>query len=209
MPPRPVRQLQILEALRASYDRGEGPPELSALARSFGISYPTLREHLQALASKGELTLESRGPGRSPRLTLRSQPRGLPLFGEIAAGVPVGSYPEPEGLLALRTQPDQFALRVRGDSMAERIEHGDVVLLQRTQPSRSGEICAVRVGEDESTLKYLEWTGGSKPKRYLLRPHNPAYPTIAVPPAELHIDGVMRGLLRGEAVQALLLEGGG
>lgn len=208
MPPRPVRQLQILEALRASQERADGPPQLSALARSFGISYPTLREHLYALQAKGELTLESRGPGRSPRLTLRSTPRGLPLFGEIAAGVPVGSYPEPEGHLALRVQPGQFALRVRGDSMAERIEHGDVVLLQRAQPQRSGEICAVRVGEDETTLKYLEWTG-SKPRRYRLRPHNLAYPSIAVSSVDLHVDGVMRGLLRGEAVQALLLEGGG
>lgn len=210
MPPRPIRQLQILEALRAAQERGDGPLELSALARGFGISYPTLREHLEALQAKGELTLESRGPGRSPRLTLRTIPRGLPLFGEIAAGVPVGSYPEPEGHLGLRAMPDQFALRVRGDSMADRIEHGDVVLLQRTQPQRSGEICAVRVGEDESTLKYLEWQGPvARRKRYRLRPHNPAYPTIVVPAAELHIDGVMRGLLRGEAVQALLLDGGG
>ncbi len=209
MPPRPIRQLQILEALRSAQERDGGQPELTALARSFGISYPTLHEHLRALQAKGELTLESRGPGRSPRLTLRSTPRGLPLFGEIAAGVPVGSYPEPEGRLALKALPEAFGLRVRGDSMAERIEHGDVVLLQRAQPQRSGEICAVRVGEDESTLKYLEWESGSKPRRYLLRPHNPTYPTIVVPPAELHIDGVMRGLLRGEAVQALLLDGGG
>ncbi len=209
MPPRPVRQLQILEALRSAQKRGEDQPELSALARSFGISYPTLREHLNALQAKGELTLESRGPGRSPRLRLRSAPRGLPLFGEIAAGVPVGSYPEPEGRLELRASPGQFALRVRGDSMAERIEHGDVVLLQHAQPQRSGEICAVRVGEDESTLKYLEWESSSKSKHYRLRPHNPAYPTIFVSPAELHVDGIMRGLLRGEAVQALLSEGGG
>lgn len=210
MPPRPVRQLQVLEALRSAQERGEGQPELTALARSFGISYPTLHEHLRALQAKGELTLESRGPGRSPRLTLRSIPRGLPLFGEIAAGVPVGSYPEPEGHLALKASADQFALRVRGDSMADRIEHGDVVLLHRSQPQRSGEVCAVRVGEDESTLKYLEWEGSSKPKRYRLRPHNPDYPTLMVSSAELHVDGVMRGLLRGEAVQALLsAEGGG
>ncbi len=208
MPPRPVKQLQVLDALRGAYARHGRLPELTALARSFGISYPTLREHLRALEAKGQLRMESRGPGRSPLVTLLGSAGGVPLFGEIAAGVPVGSYPEPEGYLPFRDRPDHFALRVRGDSMADRIEHGDVVLLQRTPPRRSGEICAVRVGEDEATLKYLEWRG-SEPRRYRLRPHNPAYPTLGVPAEELHIDGVFRGLLRGEVVDELLVEGGG
>lgn len=209
MPPRPVRQLQILEALRGAYERTGAPPELSDLARSFAISYPTLREHLRALEAKGRLRLESRGRGRSPHLTLLGDSVGIPLFGEIAAGVPIGSYPDPEGRLALRGRPDQFALRVRGDSMADRIEHGDVVVLQRAEPQRSGEVCAVRVGEDETTLKYLDWSGKeAQPHHYRLRPHNEAYPVITVPATELHIDGVMRGLLRGEVVQILLLEGG-
>ncbi|HET8984189.1 MAG TPA: S24 family peptidase, partial [Trueperaceae bacterium] len=227
MPPRPVRQLQILEALRGAYERTGAPPELSDLARSFDISYPTLREHLRALEAKGQLHLESRGRGRSPRLTLLGDSAGtlgaagtigaagiigavgIPLFGEIAAGVPIGSYPEPEGRLALRGRPDQFALRVRGDSMADRIENGDVVVLQRAEPQRSGEVCAVRVGEDETTLKYLDWSPKeAQPHHYRLRPHNQAYPVITVQATELHIDGVMRGLLRGEVVQSLLLEGG-
>jgi repressor LexA len=208
MPPRPVKQLQILEALHAAYARHGRLPELAALARRFGISYPTFREHLRALEAKGKVRIESRGPGRSPRVTLLGPVVGVPLFGEIAAGVPVGSYPEPEAYLALRDRPDHFALRVRGDSMADRIEHGDVVLLQRTPPHRSGEICAVRVGEDETTLKYLEWRG-AEPRRYRLRPHNPVYPTLGVPAEELHIDGVFRGLLRGDVVEELLVEGGG
>lgn len=209
MPPRPVRQLQILEALRATYERTGAPPELAALARSFDISYPTLREHLKALEAKGELIVESRGRGRSPRLTLLGAASGVPVFGEIAAGLPIGTYPEPEGYLTLRGHPSRFALRVRGDSMADRIEHGDVVLLKRSQPQRSGEVCAVRVGEDEATLKYLEWGAKSKqPRQYRLRPHNPAYPTLTVPASELHVDGVMHGLLRGEIVADLLHEGG-
>lgn len=208
MPPRPVKQLQVLEALRSAYARHGRLPELATLARGFGISYPTLREHLRALEAKGKLRIESRGPGRSPVITLLGPVGGVPLFGEIAAGVPVGSYPEPEAYLALRGRPDHFALRVRGDSMADRIEHGDVVLLQRTPPQRSGEICAVRVGEDETTLKYLEWRG-AEPSRYRLRPHNPAYPTLGVSAEELHVDGVFRSLLRGDVVEELLTEGGG
>ncbi|HEX7001918.1 MAG TPA: S24 family peptidase [Trueperaceae bacterium] len=210
MPPRPVKQNQILGALRAAYERSGTTPDLSALARSFGITYPTLREHLKALEAKGKLVMESRGPGRAPRLKLLGVNAGVPLFGEIAAGLPIGSYPEPEGHLVLRGRPDHFALRVRGDSMADRIEDGDVVLLHRAEPQRSGEVCAVRVGDDESTLKYLEWKARSgRAKQYRLRPHNPAYPTLTVPASQLHVDGVMRGLLRGDVVQDLLLERGG
>src|SRR5690606_1027950 len=192
-------------------------PDLSSLARSFGITYPTLREHLKALEAKGKLVLESRGPGRAPRLRLLGLSVGVPLFGEIASGVPVGSYPEPEGHLTLRGRPDHFALRVRGDSMADRIEDVDVVLLQHSQPQRYSETCALRENDAETTLKYLEWNApaaqGGSPSRYRLRPHNSDFPTLTVSAAELHVDGVFRGLLRGDVVQELLqndsLQGGG
>lgn len=208
MPPRPIRQMQVLDALRTEYERSAGAPELTALARSLGISYSTLREHLRALEAKGELILESRGPGRSPRLTLLGADFGVPLYGEIAAGLPVGAYPTPEGHLTLRGRPDQFALRVRGDSMADRIEDGDVVLLTRSEPHRPGEICAVRVGEDETTLKYLDWpTDELRPRKFRLRPHNPAFPTVVVDARELHVDGVFRSLLRGDIVEDLIVEG--
>jgi len=207
MPPRPLKQLRILDALREAQARDGHLPDLAGLARRFGISYPTLREHLAALEAKGHLRITPRGPGRSPELRLLGSASGLPVYGEIAAGLPIGSYPEPEGYLQLRGLPDGFALRVRGDSMAERIEDGDVVLLAPGLPQRSGEICALRVGDDEATLKYLEWQGAT-PHRYHLRPHNPAYPTLEVPAPDVHVDGVFRGLLRGQVVHALMTDEG-
>jgi repressor LexA len=213
MPPRPLKQLRILDALRHAQERDGRLPDLTDLARRFEISYPTLREHLSALEAKGHLRITTRGPGRRPHLELagdhgRASLGGVPVYGEIAAGLPAGSYPEPEGYLRLPARAERFALRVRGDSMAERIADGDVVLLQRRPPQRSGEICAVRVHDDEATLKYLEWDG-VRPRRYRLRPHNPAYPTLRVRAAELHVDGVFSGLLRGAIVDDLLHEGRG
>jgi len=209
MPRPPLKQLRILDALREAQARDGRPPDLSELARRFGIRYPTLREHLEALAAKGHLRVTPRGPGRPPEVTLLGTARGVPLYGEIAAGLPVGEEPVAEGFLTLRGRDDHFALRVRGDSMADRIEEGDVVLLQRRAPERQGEICAVRVGDDESTLKYLGWSGPARrPTRYRLRPHNPAYPTLEVAASDLRVDGVYRGLLRGDVLHDLLVEGG-
>ena len=173
MPPRPLKQFRILDALRESWERDGRQPDLSGLAREFGISYPTLREHLAALEAKGHLSVTSRGPGRSPEIRLLDDllggaimpGHGVPVYGEIVAGLPLGSYPEPEGYLRIPGEAEGFALRVRGDSMAERIEDGDLVLLSPRLPQRSGEICALRVGDDEATLKYLDWSG-AQPSRY-------------------------------------------
>jgi repressor LexA len=205
MPPRPHKQLRILDALREADERDGRLPDLSAVARAFAISYPTLREHLAALEAKGHLRVTSRGPGRSPRVQLSGVAAGVPIYGEIAAGLPTGAYAEPEGYL--RLPGVGFALRVRGDSMAERIEDGDVVLLSARPPQRSGEICALRIGDDdEATLKYLEWKGAN-PRRYRLRPHNPDYPTLEVAASHVRVDGVFRSLLRGPIVQELMTDG--
>lgn len=182
-------------------------PELSEFARGLGIHYVTLRQHLEALQQKGYLLFESRGRGRSPRVELRPEATGVPLLGAISAGPLSLAAASPDGYLAPLPghsgagQAD-FALRVDGYSMADLIQPGDIVLLAQRQPSRSGEICAVRVENDEVTLKYLD---RASPSRYFLRPHNPDYATVEVAAADLVIDGVYRGLLRGSAADGLLL----
>ena len=123
------------------------------------------------------------------------------MVGEIAAGGLRGEVEHLEGYLALPGRGDTFALRVSGDSMAERIEHGDVVILSREEP-RSGDICAVR-HNDETTLKYLDfYADGSA----LLRPHNPAYDCVRVAREEITIAGRFDSLLRGPVVHLLFRE---
>jgi len=54
--------------------------------------------------------------------------------------------------------PQAFALRVKGSSMAPRIEDGDTVIVSPQAEPRSGDICVVRVnGED--TLKKVKFEG--------------------------------------------------
>ncbi len=177
-------------------------PDLSDLARSLGIHYVSLRQHLEALQKKGYLEFESRGRGRSPHLSLPAQATGVPVLGDIPAGPYDAAVAHAEAYLPLPgVVQASFALRVRGDSMADLIQPGDVVLLSRRQPAREGEICAVRVGEEDVTLKYVHRLPGG---RVELRPHNPRYDTLAVPATDVSIDGVYLGLLRGGAADALL-----
>ena len=187
-------------------ERGSGGelPDMATLARELGVHHSTVQDHLQALANKGFIRFERRGVGRTPLIALCA--RGVPLVGSVPAGPLSDALEHPEGYLNLPFGPEHFALRVKGDSMAEPIQSGDVVILRRTPEFRSGEVCAVRVNGDEATLKYVE-RYPTDASLLLLRPHNPAYDPVEVPAEETFIAGVYRGLLRGDALNVLLTEG--
>ncbi len=202
MRPLSPRQHKVYERLREHHRRTGTLPDLSEFARGLGITYVTLKQHLDALAHKGYLTFEGRGRGRSPIVTLPAAATGVPLLGSIPAGPLSEAVAEAEGFLPLPGLDERhFALRVRGDSMADLVQAGDVVLLERTPPARDGLICAVRIGGDDVTLKYLERDGTG---RVRLRAHNPDYLDVRVAAAEVQVDGVYRGLLRGAVLEVLL-----
>ena len=202
MQPLTKTQARVLKRLKRRWEELGRQPNLSDLAKELGIAYMSLKQHLDALERKGKLTCESQGRGKSPVIRLeQKESKGVPLVGDIAAGSLRGEVEHLEGYLALPGNEGRFALRVTGDSMAERIEHGDVVVFSREQP-RSGDICAVR-HEDETTLKYLDlYADGSA----LLRPHNPAYDPIEVKLKDIYIAGRFDSLLRGSVVHLLFRE---
>ncbi len=197
----PKMQRKVYERLCEHKERTGRVPDLAMFARELNIHYVSLRQHLEALHRKGFLVFESRGRGQSPRLELPLKATGIPVLGSIPAGPLSEALAEPEGFLPLSgSVREQFALRVSGNSMADLIQDGDIVLFKRGVPQRSGEICAVRVGNSEVTLKYVD---RFEPQTITLRPHNPQYPTLAIPAQEVHIEGVYLGLVRGELVNAL------
>jgi repressor LexA len=197
-----VMQQKIYERLRGHFKHTGVLPDLAGFARSLGMHYVSLKQHLEALHKKGYLTFESRGRGRSPLLSLPAEATGIPVLGNIPAGPISEAVPHAEGYLPFAgLSGDHFALRVQGNSMADLIQDNDVVLFEKREPYRSGEICAVRVEDNEVTLKYLD-----KLEEHVcaLRPHNSSYPTLKVTAGEFHIEGVYLGLLRGDAFQLLV-----
>ncbi len=202
MKPLSTVQQKVFNKLR-EYKRKKGTmPDLSGLAREMGIHYVSLKQHLEALAKKGYLHFEGRGRGRSPLIDLPAELTGVPVLGTIPAGPLSEAFTEAESFLPLTGfHDDHFALRVKGNSMADLIQDGDIVLFERrNRPERSGQICAVRVEGSEVTLKYLDIEKDS----FILRPHNPEYPTVKVATRELLVEGIYQGLLRGEVAWALL-----
>ncbi len=191
-------QAGLLDALQKQVE--EGDVNFRGLASAFSIHPTTLREHLNAIARKGHLEIRSRGQGKSPYIRLLAT--GVPVVGHIAAGPLSEALEYPQGYLRLPAYPGKFGLRVQGDSMADAIQEGDVVLLKK-RPHKSGEICAVRVDRSDATLKYLDMYV-NRPEMVLLRPHNPEYQAAEIESERVIVDGVFSGLLRGEVIDELM-----
>ena len=156
--------------------------------------------HLRALEKKGAIR---RTPGKArsavdASLRFPRRARGIPLLGEIAAGMPVEGIEQAESTLDMdlavfgvsSSSSDLFALKVRGESMCgAQIADGDTVVLQRRIP-KNGDIVAALIDGETTLKRYVVEQG--KP---FLKAENPAYQNL-VPATELMVQGVMIGLLR-------------
>lgn len=119
----------------------------------------------------------------------------VPLVGRIACGTPITAEQNTEGMVCVPSSwRATFTLICRGSSMEPRIHDGDLVAIRSQEIVETGEIAAVRIGE-EATLKHV----------YLhdnfieLRPENPAFESIILAKEEMNtvvIEGKAVGLCR-------------
>jgi repressor LexA len=107
----------------------------------------------------------------------------VPVLGRIPAGFPVGVEEYKVGTLpvervGLPNDPELFALKVSGDSLRDvGILEGDYVVLSPMLKNAldQGSVCAVRLDDDEVTLKRLYFSN----EGVILRAANPDYPDIS------------------------------
>lgn len=96
-------------------------------------------------------------------------------------------------------KPEEFcAMRVRGDSMFPSFQDGDVVLvLRQTTMNHSGEIGVISYGDDEMTIKRINYVDGEDWLE--LVPLNNLYPPKRIEGVDLescHVIGIPRVLIR-------------
>jgi repressor LexA len=121
----------------------------------------------------------------------------LPLYGRIAAGLPIEAMRESgtsiEVPAALLGSGEHYALEVAGDSMVEAgILDGDTVIIRRGETADNGAIVVALVDENEVTLKRLRRRGNS----IALEAANPRYETRIFGPDRVRVQGRLIGLLR-------------
>lgn len=192
------KQQRVLTYIR-DYSRAKGyAPTMQELADAFEVSKVTVFEHIAALQRKGYLK-RSRHKARSLRLNegidfVDERATSLPLVGSIAAGRPIEAIENREilNLEEMFVSPHgNFVLRVRGDSMiGDNICDGDLVICERRETARDGEMVVALINGEEATLKRLYRT----PQGIKLQPSNPAYEPIFS--RDVHVQGVVVGLMR-------------
>ncbi|HUZ16157.1 MAG TPA: transcriptional repressor LexA [Gaiellaceae bacterium] len=156
-----ARQREIWSFVLEYSDRHGYPPTVREIGEAVGLASPsTVHAHLANLERAGLLrrdptkprALELLGRDRAADVAPAALPK-LPLLGQIAAGGPLLAEQNVEDEIAVpETLHGDFLLRVKGDSMIEAgILEGDVVVVQRAQDARNGEIVVALAGDDETT----------------------------------------------------------
>ncbi|MBT9588823.1 transcriptional repressor LexA [bacterium] len=182
------RQKQILEFVIGSINDRGYPPSVRDICRHFDIQSPQgAQRHLNALEKKGYLKRDAR-LARSLSVTTLSEsmlgshpkPEWVPVLGDVAAGAPILAQEDVIDQIPLSKDwlgmgKEHFFLRIKGDSMAEAIQPGDLVLVERGQTASRGEI-VVALLEDEATCKRFF----PDKTRVYLRSDNPRYDDIVV-----------------------------
>jgi repressor LexA len=156
------RQQEIWDFLVEYGDAHGYPPTVREIGEAVGLASPsTVHAHLANLERAGLLKRDPTKP-RALELVGRERAEGapaaeaemarLPLVGQIAAGGPLLADENIEDHVAV---PDRlggdFILRVKGESMIDAgILDGDLLVVQRAQDARNGDIVVALAGDDET-----------------------------------------------------------
>ncbi len=137
----------------------------------------------------------------------------LPLLGRVAAGAPIEAFNHDEFVdvpaSLVRSAAKTFALSVQGQSMIEDgILDGDVILVQKQSYARNGETVVAMIN-NQATVKrfYLHSksnihtfpqsnTHSDDSTQVELRPANSTMNSMWFLPDDVHIQGVVVGLIR-------------
>ncbi|MCI5552932.1 MAG: transcriptional repressor LexA [Tenericutes bacterium] len=142
------------------------PPTVREIGKDLGLSSPaTIHTHLNNLAKKGfikkeetknraiELLVENEYAIKEENIT------DVPLLGKITAGSPIEAIERPNEFFSLPSylipkNKQVFALNVSGCSMINAgILDGDIVIVEKANTARNGEIVVAMTDENEVTLK--------------------------------------------------------
>lgn len=193
-------QQQLYDWLVDYIRENQHSPSIRQMMRAMGLKSPApIQSRLEHLRSKGYIEW-TEGKARTIRI-LNSINQGVPIRGEIAAGgliEPVTDEADVERLelTGIQFKPNDYALRVSGDSMIDAmIGEGDIVIVRPVQePDRlkNGTIVAARVDGQGNTLKYFYRDG----EQVTLKAANSAYDPIKVAADTVHVQGVLVGVWR-------------
>lgn len=190
----PERDADYLDRLRDYYAENRRIPSFQRLANLLGFASKAAASKLMdRLAKSGFFERTPDDDAWMPTTRFFERP-----IADMA--VRAGAPDMIEGTQGQSFLVDQYLVRrpsrtvmvpVKGDSMIDAgIHDGDIIVVERGTGAKAGDF-VIAIVDDEFTLKEL----GVEKGKFILKPHNPAYPIIR-PHGQLEIFGVMVGLVR-------------
>ena len=190
-------QQQLYDWLIDYIRTNQHSPSIRQMMRAMNLKSPApIQSRLEHLKNKGYIDWNE---GKARTIRILNEAKGVPILGAIAAGSMVETFQDTVDRLDLSTLPlksEDFALKVRGDSMIDAlIDDGDIVIMRPVHdPSsiREGTIVAARV-ESATTLKYFH----REAHEVVLKPANESYSPMRYAAQDVHVQGRLVAVWRG------------
>ena len=160
------KQKEVLEFIKQFHAEYKYPPSIRQICSAINLSSPaTVHVHINHLVDKGfikrskegnralELLVENEYDTRSEEVV------NVPLLGKITAGSPIEAIEMPDEFFSLPSylipkQKEVFTLKVDGESMINKgIFSDDIVIVERTETAKNGEVVVAMNDDNEVTLK--------------------------------------------------------
>lgn len=198
-----TRQNEILNYIKKYIATHGYPPTIREIGAAVDVSSPaTIHAHLANLEKKGFIRKQET-KNRALELLVENEfePKNdliveVPLLGKITAGSPIEAIEHPDETFAIPSylipkNKDVFTLNVSGTSMINAgILDGDIVIVERKNTARNGQIVVAMTDDNEVTLKTFYKEDGY----FRLQPENDAMDPIIL--NNVTILGIAIGLYR-------------
>ncbi|MBC8175335.1 MAG: repressor LexA [Candidatus Marinimicrobia bacterium] len=189
------KQKRFIDFVRNFIRDHQYPPSFEEIKVELGFSsLGTVNWYVQELVRRGHLRREKGFNGKRALMPVEETSR-LPLLGVITAGYPLEAIENIETVEVPPTyiHPDNFVLKVKGDSMLEdNIQDGDFVIVRKVQEAEPGQAVVAFINGEATLKRYYP-----KSDRIELHPQNPEYDIITVVPEDdFRIGGVVLSVFR-------------
>lgn len=175
------KQNNVLDYIKKYTAMHGYPPSIREIGKALGLSSPaTVHTHVRKLCDAGYIKVEN-NKFRAMEILVDNEYEEkneeivkVPLLGKITAGTPIEAIERPNEFFDLPAslipaKETIFTLNVSGESMINAgIFNGDVVIVQKQNSARNGDIVVAMTDENEVTLKTYYKENG----HFRLQPEN-------------------------------------
>ena len=175
------KQKEVLEFIKQFHAKNKYPPSIRQICSAINLSSPaTVHVHINHLVDKGYIK-RSKGGNRALEILVPNEFEdhgedvvNVPLLGKITAGSPIEAIEVPNEFFSLPSylipnKKEVFTLKVDGESMINKgIYSDDIVIVERTDTARNGEMVVAMNDNNEVTLKTFYKENG----HFRLQPEN-------------------------------------